>query len=417
MKLVRAIPLIFFLLPAAISGGAETPFLGAIPVQYVAIDKDANLDMHRFLHPPGAHLEIAPNPDVDIAFDAVSLQLRAHSRKVGLADVELTARSNGQTRKTILTLAVTPAQKGQRFVYKPSGDEKAAQRVFVAGAFNGWSADKTPLTGPNEKGEYVAEVPLEPGKYGYKIVVDGKWTLDPTNPLTEDNGLGDKNSVVTVTAGKEAPDAPVIYADRLTGKTLTIRNAGGAALSNVSAIFETGSECTRLQAKVAGDNIEVTLPPGKSGFARVIAATESGNPSNVVRCAVGAAGGDFSWHDAVLYYAFTDRFADGDTNNDKPVDNPKVEPQANFHGGDLAGIRKKIEEGYFEKLGVNTIWVAPLNKNPDKAYQESPEPHRWYTGYHGYWPVSSTELDPHIGSAVDLQALVTTAHAHNQKVI
>jgi cyclomaltodextrinase / maltogenic alpha-amylase / neopullulanase len=61
--------------------------------------------------------------------------------------------------------------------------------------------------------------------------------------------------------------------------------------------------------------------------------------------------------------------------------------------------------------------VAPLNRNPDKAYQESPEPHRWYTGYHGYWPVSSTEVDPHIGTAKDLHALVDDAHAHGMKVI
>ncbi|HJT82061.1 MAG TPA: alpha-amylase family glycosyl hydrolase, partial [Chthoniobacterales bacterium] len=78
---------------------------------------------------------------------------------------------------------------------------------------------------------------------------------------------------------------------------------------------------------------------------------------------------------------------------------------------------KKIEDGYFEKLGVNTIWVAPLNRNPSVAYQEYPEPRRWYTGYHGYWPVSSTELDPHIGSSADLQALVEAAHARKLKVI
>src|SRR6202011_5930371 len=59
----------------------------------------------------------------------------------------------------------------------------------------------------------------------------------------------------------------------------------------------------------------------------------------------------------------------------------------------------------------------PLNKNPDRAYQESPEPHRWYTGYHGYWPVSSTEIDPHIGAARDLGALIDSAHAHGMKVI
>jgi glycosidase len=61
--------------------------------------------------------------------------------------------------------------------------------------------------------------------------------------------------------------------------------------------------------------------------------------------------------------------------------------------------------------------VEPLNRNPAEAYQEYPEPHRWYTGYHGYWPVSSTDLDPHVGSSAELQALVDTAHRHNMKII
>src|SRR5204862_2727813 len=102
--------------------------------------------------------------------------------------------------------------------------------------------------------------------------------------------------------------------------------------------------------------------------------------------------------------------------NDKPVDDKNIAAPANYHGGDLRGIQQKIEDGYFRSLGINTVWVAPLNRNPDKAYQESLEPHRWYTGYQGYWPVSSTELDPHIGTAKDLNALVDSAHAHGMKV-
>jgi len=75
-------------------------------------------------------------------------------------------------------------------------------------------------------------------------------------------------------------------------------------------------------------------------------------------------------------------------------DNSNVAWPANFHGGDLTGTRKKIEDGYFEKLGVNTIWVAPLNKIPRQPTRSSPNRIGWYTGYHGYWPVSSDELDP-----------------------
>jgi len=417
VNFIRGIFVISFLIAFTAPSRADTPFLGPIPVQYATADKDVVLDMHRFFHPGGTTLDIRKNSDVDTAFDAVSLQMRVRAKRTGLIDLELATKGGKETKGTILTLAVAPGRSaGHRFIYKSAGQDEKPQKVYVAGVFNGWSTDKTPLIGPNDKGEFFSDVPLEPGKYGYKFVVDGKWLRDPNNPDTEDNGMGDKNSVVTITA-EAATAAPVLYADALRDKTLTVRSVPSGAIGTVSAVLETDSGCSRLQTKVAGDAVEISLPGDKSGFVRVIGATKQGSPTNVVGCPVGAVANAFSWHDAVLYYAFTDRFADGDQANDKPVDNPKVEWPANFHGGDLSGVRKKIEEGYFEKLGVNTIWVAPLNRNPADAYQEYPEPHRWYTGYHGYWPVSSTDLDPHIGSSSDLQALVDTAHAHNLKVI
>src|SRR4051812_3829442 len=419
VKMLRAVPLIFFSLALATSTRADKPFLGPIPVQYVDGDKDLILDMHRFFHAAGAKLEIGPHSGQDVAFDAASFQLRVHSTKSGLSDLLLSISAGKESFQTVLTVASSGARHGHRFVFKPNTDLASAkpQKVFVAGAFNGWSTDKTPLTGPSGKGEYVADVPLGPGKYPYKFFIDGQWMTDPSNPDTTDNGMGDKNSVVTVAAGDSNAESPVIYADSVDQSKLLVRRASGSPLTSVSAVIEGPAHAGTVPAKIVADTIEVALPENASGFIRVIAATGDGSPSNVVRCAVGQAAKEFSWHDAVLYYALTDRFADGDKANDKPVENPKVEQPANFHGGDLAGIRKKIDDGYFDKLGINTIWVAPLNKNPAIAYQESPEPHRWYTGYHGYWPVSSTELDPHMGSTADLEALVQAAHSHKMKVI
>ena len=417
MKPVRNVTFIFLLIAAGTQAEADMPFLGPIPVQYVTSDKELILDMHRFFQPAGTRLDLPVIKDVNVAVDTATLQLRVQAKRSGLIDIPIALKGAREARKTVLTLATGGRQgHGHRFTFKPPADNPVAQKVFLAGSFNGWSTDKTPLTGPNETGEYTVDLPLEPGKYSYKFVVDGKWTWDRQNPDTEDNGMGDRNSVITVAGAKQNP-APVIYADRLTDNALVVRAATAPALSAASTVLETDGGAEVLPAKINGNTIEVVVPVHRSGFVRVIATSAEGNPSNVVRCGVGEAGRQFSWHDAVLYYAFTDRFFDGDRTNDKPVDNPRVEWPANFHGGDLAGVRRKIEEGYFEKLGINTIWVAPLNRNPDKAYQEYPEPHRWYTGYHGYWPVSSTELDPHVGSAADLQKLVETAHAHNMKII
>ena len=405
----------FFLFTAiASSGDTAQPFLGAIPVQFVAPGQELVLDMHRFFHPGAtAKLDFEANDNVGLAFDSMAFQLRVRPQKAGLFDVELSTPSGKSRLVTVLTVAATPGPPSHHFSFKPTDP---ATKVYLSGSFNGWSNDKTPLTGPDQNGDYSVDLSLEPGRYAYKFLVDGKWMLDPTNPKTEDNGLGDKNSIIAIVGEKQAT-APTIYADRLSSDKLKVRVvATSNPIERISATLEGSAGSKILPAKIDADQIEVSLPREQSGFVRVLAANSDGAASNVVRCQLGTEK-HFRWQDAVLYYAFTDRFADGDKSNDKPVMDEHVAPQANYHGGDLRGIRDKIDNGYFDSLGVNTIWVAPLNRNPNKAYQESPEPHRWYTGYHGYWPVSSTDLDPHIGTAKDLREMIEHAHAHGMKVI
>jgi cyclomaltodextrinase len=423
MQILRMKNLILALLIAPALASAKTPFLGAIPVQYISAGDQVIIDTHRFFQPADHEkLDFDPNPDVEVSIDAAAFQLRAQANKPGLFDVVLSVPTSHGKLSTILTLACGKGSAAsQHFALKPAaavpgGDLPAAtHKVFLAGSFNGWNTTKMSMTGPNESGEYTIDLPLAPGHYSYKFLIDGKWTLDPTNPQTEDNGLGDKNSVVTVTPQK-ASNGPTIYADRAIDHKLFVRAVtDGTKLGKVSAIFEGDAGSTSVPAKIANDAIEVPLPQNKAGFVRVIAADDRDMPSNVVRYGVGPKA--FHWQDGIMYYALTDRFADGDKSNDHPVDNSNVLAPANFHGGDLRGVRDHIDNGYFESLGVNTVWLGPLNRNPDKAYQEYPEPHRWYTGYHGYWPISPEELDPHIGTAKDLNDLVAHAHAHGMKVI
>ena len=121
-------------------------------------------------------------------------------------------------------------------------------------------------------------------------------------------------------------------------------------------------------------------------------------------------------HDHIIYFAFIDRLVDGDpSNNPKP--DTKVEPPAQYLGGDLAGVKKLIDEGYFEKLGINTLWLSPVNQNPLPPYQEYKEPRRWYTGYHGYWPISSTEVEPRFGGNAALTALAEAAEKKKVSIL
>jgi alpha-amylase len=83
-------------------------------------------------------------------------------------------------------------------------------------------------------------------------------------------------------------------------------------------------------------------------------------------------------------------------------------------GGDLAGVTQKIEEGYFDKLGVNAIWITPpveqIHASTDEGTGKS-------YGYHGYWAKDFTAVDANLGTEADVRKLVDTAHAHGIRVL
>jgi hypothetical protein len=72
-------------------------------------------------------------------------------------------------------------------------NNKNAGRVMLAGSFNEWEPDVLPMT-KTDSG-WIATVKLGPGKYWYKFIVDGNWITDKDNRLTENDGLGNVNSV------------------------------------------------------------------------------------------------------------------------------------------------------------------------------------------------------------------------------
>ena len=129
----------------------------------------------------------------------------------------------------------------------------------------------------------------------------------------------------------------------------------------------------------------------------------------------------------VLYSILIDRFENGNTSNDWKLNSPEVLDIVDYQGGDLAGITKKISEGYFDKLGVNTLWISPITQNPWDAWGMYPFPNgnkydstKTYTkfsGYHGYWPIFATKLDDRFGTPDELRTLLDTAHAHEINVV
>ncbi|MBD0420036.1 pullulanase-type alpha-1,6-glucosidase [Streptomyces sp. TRM S81-3] len=118
-----------------------------------------------------------------------------------------------------------------------------------------------------------------------------------------------------------------------------------------------------------------------------------------------------------FYFVLPDRFANGDTRNDKggltgsrlttgydPTD------KGFYQGGDLKGLTRKLD--YIKDLGTTAIWMAPIFKNqPVQGTGKDAS-----AGYHGYWITDFTQVDPHFGTNEDLETLIDKAHAKGMKV-
>jgi 1,4-alpha-glucan branching enzyme len=72
-----------------------------------------------------------------------------------------------------------------------------AKQVCVAGSFNDWRPDTTPLA-PADNGRWVGDLTIEPGRYEYLFVVDGQWLPDPNAKESVQNPFGGRNSVIGV---------------------------------------------------------------------------------------------------------------------------------------------------------------------------------------------------------------------------
>ena len=84
----------------------------------------------------------------------------------------------------------------------------------------------------------------------------------------------------------------------------------------------------------------------------------------------------------------TDRFANTGSNSEC----------SNLHtycGGTFKGIINKLD--YIQGLGANAIWISPIPVNTPN-------------GYHGYWAMDITQVNPYFGSEDDLKQLVTECH-------
>jgi alpha-amylase len=123
----------------------------------------------------------------------------------------------------------------------------------------------------------------------------------------------------------------------------------------------------------------------------------------------------FIWEGANLYFMMTDRFLNGNPTTEVHLNRTRNTAKLRgFEGGNIKGIIQKIDEGYFDKLGVNAIWFTPIVEQIHDGVDEGTGV---TYGFHGYWTRDWTSIDPNFGTKKDLAELVAKAHAKGIRIV
>ncbi len=253
------------------------------------------------------------------------------------------------------------------FAFNPKN--KKYKRVQIKGQMNDWNPAAGNLF--EKEGKWYIDLHVFPGKYQYKMVVDGKEISDPDNHDSVTNNMGGYNSLMIV--GNPNPvKSPILFTQEANGRKITVGLKNNA--DSIYVFWENNLLGNAFWKKdTAGISIEV---PKKArefnrSFLRVWAYNNAGIsneiliPLNDGKVLTDASKLKRSDREAmIMYFLMVDRFKNGNKENDHPVIDSDIDPRVNYMGGDLAGITKEIATGYFSSLGINTLWISPITQNP-----------------------------------------------------
>ncbi len=356
------------------------------------------------------------------------LVIQSNSTFNGYTLLDFKLKSNKYSIPFLLEKSEKEISKVQyKFTYKPNTKINSA-RVF--GSFNNWNKDANPMIYNQSGKEYEVTIPLAPGRYNYKFFVDGKEIIDPANPDRTPTGFDDFNSVLTIADPQKEKcylhiDNGKFEKEKSIFSFVYERENQKYKLTNKDVILLLDNQ--KLSSKYFATNenrITVSLPKnllkGNKTLRTAISQADKFTNWQTIVLSEGRPAGlnhSFNWQDGVIYSIMIDRFNDGDKSLNVPVVHDSLFNQANYQGGDLQGIINKIDDDYFTKLGINIIWISPVYDNPNDAYRESPKPYRWYSGYHGYWPIHHQRIEEKFGTMEKLKELVDKAHKKGINVL
>tara|TARA_R100000908_G_scaffold65428_1_gene56435 strand:- start:65348 stop:67717 length:2370 start_codon:yes stop_codon:yes gene_type:complete len=292
--------------------------------------------------------------------------------------------------------------------------------VKMKGEMNNWNPNATVF---EKNGDiWEATMLVNEGVYQYVLVIDGQEMPDPDNPNTVSNGMGGTNSVLTV--GDADAEKPALVTYDHSGPTVFLKTEFP---ENTIVFWENYELETRQEENFVSFELPANASYMQRSHVRAWTFGDNGKLSNDVL--IPLQNGQIverseqltrhDYHNWNMYFVLIDRFRDGNPANTQKVDDPDIHPKANYYGGDFAGITQKIQDGYFEDIGVNTLWLSPITQNPETAYGlwDKGGVTTKFSGYHGYWPVSSSKLDHRFGTEEEFRKLLDIAHENNMSVI
>lgn len=142
------------------------------------------------------------------------------------------------------------------------------------------------------------------------------------------------------------------------------------------------------------------------------------------------------FRDETVYFMMTDRFVDGNPNNNNiwgdeylpkgaaqmyEYNEDKSGVMSYYHGGDFDGIIKNLD--YIKDMGFTAIWITPVVKQPEGRRYNAKDPYE-ASAFHGYWGYNFDQIDPHLHSSGkasdgwdDFDKLVAAVHAKGMKLM
>ncbi len=357
----------------------------------------------------GDHLTFTAEADPGVTLSQVGdvLHVTGEAGFDGYTTIRIVALDQcGQRAETSVSVRVSDRERSNGCVVSVNTRSTAAS-VMIAGDFNSWSASSTPME-KQADGSFAVDLTLAPGAYAYKFVEGGAWRCDAEQPMVQckdaqewtgdcPSGGNSCNSLLVVRdCDKTEVSVTLVDIDR-DNHSVTVSGRADRPVTEGWATLdgETITGWTDDEFQYTGSG----LAPGR----HTLRFGADGSEAAYVPFWLD----ERDWSTGLLYFAFVDRFANGD----ESLDGSEL-ADVDYEGGDWKGLRERLP--YLDELGVTALWLTAPVDNAEGAFTGSCD--TTYSGYHGYWP-DSAGLEEHFGDQAEFQALVDAAHDLNMRVL